>query len=284
MKGNVMTHILYNPKSGNKNGENEAQKLSTEYVSSIVADITSYDKKFDFFTSLKEEDSIIICGGDGTLNHFINMHYCEKIKADIEYYPVGSGNDFARDVDLSFSSPQSIKKYLGNLPKVTVNGITYTFLNNVGFGIDGYCCEMGDIQKLKNDKPVNYTTIAIRGILFNFKPRNASVTVDGITKKYKKVWMAPTLKGRYFGGGMIATPNQNRLDSDKKISILICHDLNMFRLLTIFPKIFKGTHIKHKKYIEVIKGHEISVTFDRPTTLQIDGETILGVTTYSAKS
>jgi hypothetical protein len=33
-----------------------------------------------------------------------------------------------------------------------------------------------------------------------------------------------------------------------------------------------------------MKGHEISVTFDSPTTLQIDGETILNVLSYTAKA
>jgi hypothetical protein len=31
-------------------------------------------------------------------------------------------------------------------------------------------------------------------------------------------------------------------------------------------------------------GHEITVEFDQPTPLQIDGETILDVTSYTAKS
>ena len=39
-----------------------------------------------------------------------------------------------------------------------------------------------------------------------------------------------------------------------------------------------------KKYVEVISGHDISVEFSRPTALQIDGETVLGVTKYRAVS
>ena len=34
---------------------------------------------------------------------------------------------------------------------------------------------------------INYTGIAIKGLLFNFKPKNATVTVDGIRHEYKKV-------------------------------------------------------------------------------------------------
>ena len=52
----------------------------------------------------------------------------------------------------------------------------------------------------------------------------------------------------------------------------------------IFPSIFKGEHVKHTKQVEVLRGHEITVEFDRPTALQIDGETVLGVTSYTVKT
>ena len=36
--------------------------------------------------------------------------------------------------------------------------------------------------------------------------------------------------------------------------------------------------------VDVLTGREISVKFDRPTALQIDGETVVGVTEYSVKA
>lgn len=51
----------------------------------------------------------------------------------------------------------------------------------------------------------------------------------------------------------------------------------------IFPSIFKGKHIAHKKYVDELKGEKIKVQFDRPCALQIDGETILNVTEYEAQ-
>ena len=52
----------------------------------------------------------------------------------------------------------------------------------------------------------------------------------------------------------------------------------------IFPGIFKGKHIEHKKNVVVHTGYDITVEFDNPTALQIDGETITGVTSYRARS
>ena len=39
--------------------------------------------------------------------------------------------------------------------------------------------------------------------------------------------------------------------------------------------------MNHKKTVHVLTGQTIKVEFDRPTALQIDGETILGVTEYT---
>ena len=51
----------------------------------------------------------------------------------------------------------------------------------------------------------------------------------------------------------------------------------------IFPTTFKGEHVKYTKNTSVIEGKNIKVVFDRPTPLQIDGETILDVTEYQVR-
>ena len=134
----------------------------------------------------------------------------------------------------------------------------------------------------REGKVPNYTAIAIKGLLFRFKPRNAVITVDGEERTYDKVWLAPTMVGRHYGGGMMPTPNQERCGSDKKLSLMVFHGSSKLKTLMIFPSIFKGEHVKKTKYVEVIEGKNITVRFDAPTALQIDGETILDVCEYTA--
>lgn len=125
-----------------------------------------------------------------------------------------------------------------------------------------------------------WKNIAIKGLLFHYKPTNAVIMVDGTEHSYKKVWLAPTMNGRYYGGGMMPTPNQNRLDPNQNVSTMVFHGSGKLKTLMIFPSIFQGKHIEHTKEVDILTGHTITVTFDRPTALQIDGETILGVTEY----
>ena len=277
-----MKYILYNPLSGHGNSYRLAEKFSQEKEDAKLVDMTGVSDFKEFQISLLSEDEIYLFGGDGTLNRFVNVLDGEDIKNRVYYYPSGTGNDFCTDVDKqSVTEPFLINQYIQNLPTVTVDGKNYKFINGVGYGIDGYCCEVGDALKEKGKTP-NYTMIAIKGLLFKFKPVNAVVTVDGVRSEFKKVWIAPTMFGRHYGGGMIPTPKQDRYAEDRELSLMVFHGSSKLKTLMIFPSIFKGEHVKNTKHVTVIKGKEITVEFDRPTPLQIDGETILGVTKYSA--
>ena len=282
----MKNYLLYNPLAGHGKGTDYLENLMSSLDGDIIVkDITSLDNVANFVASLTEDDAITICGGDGTLNKFVNTVDVDNLKNHIYYYGAGSGNDFLNDIAPDKKDEIiDISKYLKNLPTVEINGQVCKFLNGIGFGIDGYCCEVGDQLKAKSDKPVDYTAIAIKGLLFCFKPRNATVIVDGVEHTYKKVWIAPTMHGRCYGGGMIPTPKQDRFDSEGKSSLMVLHGTGKLHTLILFPSIFKGEHIKHTNAVAIHTGKEITVKFDRPTPLQIDGETVLGVTEYTVHS
>lgn len=276
--------VLYNPYAGNGRGEENTRAIGDFLPGEKIDfhDMTKIEDYGEFFRHLPPETRVILSGGDGTLNRFINDTSGLDIPQDIYYYAAGSGNDFLRDLGRKpEDGPFPIGEYLRALPVVTVNGKQYRFLNGIGYGIDGYCCQVGDEQREKSTKPVNYTAIAIKGLLFHYKPTNAVVTVDGETHSYRKVWLAPTMNGRFYGGGMMPTPGQNRLSPDGTVSTMVMFGAGKLRTLMVFPSIFKGEHIRHKEMVAILTGHTISVEFDRPKPIQIDGETILGVSGYS---
>ena len=50
------------------------------------------------FYSISPESDIVLCGGDGTLNRFINDSDGYPYENPLYYYGTGSGNDFLRDL------------------------------------------------------------------------------------------------------------------------------------------------------------------------------------------
>lgn len=280
-------YVLFNQKAGNGRGKEGIEGLSAHFKEELTFfDMTALEGGYKgLFDKMNEGDFLVICGGDGTLNCFVNDTAELSFAGDIWYFPTGTGNDFATEMGKKRGdAPFLVSEYLKDLPTVTINGKDRLFLNGVGYGIDGYCCEVGDAKRAKSDKPVNYTAIAIKGLLLDYKPTSARVTVDGKEYFYKKVWIAPTMKGKCYGGGMIPAPEQKRDDPEKMLSLTLFHTSGRLKTLMIFPSIFKGEHVKNEKYVAVLKGREITVEFDSPRALQIDGETVLDVLSYTAKA
>ena len=280
--------VLINPHSGHGSAADLQKKLGAllpDRELEFRDSGTIADWK-EFFASAGGAD-LVLCGGDGTLNGFINRTDGMTWDGRILYYATGSGNDFLTDIGgKKGGAPVDVTSCLTDLPDAYVNGQKYKFLNNVSFGIDGYACEECDRIRAgrRTGRPVNYTRIALKGMLWAFKPYNAIVTVDGETREYHRVWLAPTMNGRYFGGGMMIAPGQDRLNPERKLSFVIIHNISRPVIAILFPAIFGGRHLKYMKYVAVIEGHEVTVRFDRPCALQMDGETILGVTEYTAWS
>lgn len=280
-------NVLYNPLAGNGKGENAAKKLK-ELLNGDELTFIDMTKVSDYralFASMPEDERVIVSGGDGTLNRFINDTEEVAFANPVYYYATGSGNDFLKDIGGNVGDkPVCIDKYLKALPTVDVKGKSYRFINGIGYGIDGYCCEVGDKLRETSDKPINYAGIAIKGLLFHYHPTSATVIVDGVEHKYKKVWLAPTMNGRYYGGGMIPTPKQDRLNKEHTVSVMVYYGSGKIKSLAVFPSIFKGEHVNHREMVEVLSGKEITVRFDSPAALQVDGETIIGVTEYSVRT
>lgn len=290
-----MTYVLFNPLSDNKKGKIHAFQLKDILKDRKIEflDLTALDDTVSFVQSLPEDDEIILAGGDGTLNRFINnignlieADNLSSIKAKLYYYPSGSGNDFKRDVMENEEDENLIplKKYLFNLPKVTVNDKTSYFINGIGYGIDGYCCEEGDRVRKKSKRTVNYTKIALKGLFYAYKPTNAKVTIDGKVFNYRKVWLAPSMHGRFFGGGMQIAPMQDRFNKENTVTVVVAYGCSNLKILSVFPKIFNGDHVSHKEILDFHTAHEVKVEFDKPTALQIDGETVSNVFSYSVKA
>ena len=281
-----MVHILYNPKSNcGKDFDNLLENVKDFYKDTQTSsvDITLVDDIKALFTGFDDGDDVVIVGGDGTLNVMCNKLRGYEIKNRVFLYKAGTGNDFLRDVLGEDSDAQvvQINEYIDNLPVVTINGKEYLFINNVGYGIDGKVCTAAEDMREKGKKDINYTTLAIKLLLTSYKSNGAKVTVDGKTRSFKRVWLAPVMNGLFYGGGMMPTPKQDRNGTD--LSCCVIHSACALQILMLFPSLFKGEHIKDKKKVDIMSGKEIKVVFDAPQDVQIDGEIIRDVYEISTR-
>lgn len=284
-----MYFLLYNPLSNNMKGE-EALKAVEKQLNDEEKTVINVLDKEGYEPALKAQkpgDVLAIVGGDGTINRFINYIRNNNIDItnEIRYYPGGTGNDFKKDIDEDGKLEYIVlNEYIKDLPVVTINGQSFYFINGIGYGIDGYCCEEGDkIRAKKPNKKISYSGIAIKGMLGKFKFARAEVTVDGVKREYKRVMLCPTMLGKYFGGGMKIAPSQDRLNKEHKVTSEVIYGKARLTFLMRFKNITAGKHYGYKDMVDVREGHEVTVKFDRPCALQVDGETFLNITEYSVK-
>lgn len=279
-----MNYILYNPKANNENndlnlvpGAERLEKMGVRKISLIDLDVR------EFCGKLSPSDRLLICGGDGTLHHFANNSYGIEFPCPVFALRSGTGNDFLNDIgEMSNDNLVDIRKYLKDLPEVEIKGRKRRTINGVGLGVDGSVCRgVEEFKARTNKRKANYTTIALDQLLNKYKRPSGRVTVDGVTHEYKDLWAISTMKGKYFGGGMMIAPNQDR--ESGKVSVMAMHGGSKAKTLAVFLKVFKGTHVKHTEMIEIFEGYNVRVEFDEPRDLQIDGEVYINVKGYTVR-
>ena len=276
-----MNYLAYNKLAGQVT-ENKIKDIIKKFEDKFPNMVLIDEEKIsleELNNDLKDDDNILLIGGDGTINFLANVWKNTKMKGNWYIYSAGTGNDFLIDIEAKDGFAR-LNEYLDNLPKVTVNGITKYFVNNVGFGVDGDVCVVADKKKEKGKK-INYTKITIGLILFKFKKRYCKVNVDGKEYEFKNAFIAATMNGRFYGGGMNCAPNQNR--KSDKVTLVVMNGRSRILTLIKFTKIFKGEHIKYKKNVHIFEGKNIEVKFDKPCGLQYDGEVINDVLEYKVE-
>jgi diacylglycerol kinase (ATP) len=268
-----MDIILYNPLS--RNGKSQSivdelvLKLKAEGKDTVVHSILEIPSVANFIQGVQKEDRVIILGGDGTLHHLVNSIRGYDITQPIYVLKAGTGNDFIRSIPSKEHLIQ-INEYTQDLPKVTINGEESLFLNGTGMGVDAYVCHLVNTST-KKKSAANYFKNALKAFL-TYKPSEATVTIDGVSKTYKKVWFVLAANSVYMGGGMKFSPSSIR--EDDLLEFMIIHRVPRFILFLIFPTIYFGKHIWFKRWVTIIQGKTMDVAYGKVSFLQKDGESV----------
>ena len=275
--------LIVNPKSGTKDYShnlniviNEFKKNKVEYTLSK----TKYSghaidlvRSFD----IVKYDSVCAIGGDGTLYEVLNgmLTRRDNIKIPIGLLPGGTGNSFLKTVG-NLDLIDSVNNILRNIPRnvdvmeVNALGKKYYSLNLVGWGMATDISVFA--EKLRFIGGQRYNIASIFEIIKN-KKRIASLIVDGEERKDDFCFII-SCNTKYIGKGMKIAPKA--LIDDGLLDLIIVKKTTRATLLSVFPKIFNGTHIDHDA-CEYVHCNSFSIIPEENGQLNIDGE-IIGAT------
>ena len=188
-------YVLYNPYAGSGKKDGIVERLSNIITDKPLkfCNLLEIKNYAEFFANFSDDDDLILCGGDGTLNRFLNETSEIEFNNKFYFYPCGSGNDLLNDLSVDGTKPFLVEDYLKNLPKVTIRNKTYTYFNGTGFGLDGFVCYEGNRIRQQKGK-INYIAIALRGFLYAFKPGKVNIVADGKEYTFNKVWLCPVMR------------------------------------------------------------------------------------------
>ena len=250
----------------------------------------------DIFSKEEGIVSLIIIGGDGTINQCVNT-IPDFDRAELSVLPTGSGNDFCRNKDI----PKSLEEQINNITAkkntrlvdrgvityqlTTDETITRNFVVSTGFGYDAAICHMAERSKLK--KILNkiklgklvYLLIGIKEI-FAAKLTDMDITIDGKTAQYKNVFFIATMNQPFEGGGVAMTPNAS--DSDETLDFLIFSGVSKLKALFTIPLLYVKKHAG-KPGVTLLTGKTVSVTSSAARILHFDGDSLEGCTGFEAK-
>lgn len=256
--------ILHNPLSKNRKSKRVTKKLvdlfKKENIPFRVKSLLKIKDLKDYLTKTHKKTTILLLGGDGTINAFINNTMNLAITQDIFLKRSGSGNDFLRS--LKKQNPEI--QYIMQLKH---NEETTYFVNGAGMGIDGMISHF--VNKSKHKNRFNYFINTFKAF-FLYKPKYMEVTIDGTLYRFKKAWLININNGTYIGGGMKLTPKA-KLD-EKKLDVIVVHRVPRLILFFIFLSVYFGLHTYLKPFVFYKKAEKVHATMFSPQTAQCDGE------------
>lgn len=240
--------------------------------------------------SKRELLRLIVLGGDGTMNEvmqglpeFSNLELC--------CIPVGSSNDLARGIGISFNPKEAMEHILENPSSFSMDlGIVHCsnstsqipipdrrFLVSTGFGYDASICEEANTSTAK--KILNriglgkliYLFICLKQLI-SVKDYKVTLTLaDGRTIELNKHLLIAGMNNMYEGGGFKFAPDAK--NDDGSLDLCVVSGLSKSSVLKILPHAMNGNHFQFDGVDNYITS-SYTIESETPLWVHTDGEAI----------
>lgn len=226
-----------------------------------------------------ELDAVVAIGGDGTAHWVANA--CAGTSAAVLIVAAGTGNDNATTLGMPrVRTPADLPAVVqrltaGRTASMDLGRVTHPtgdrhWLGVLGAGFDTVVNARGRRLTLVNGTPRYLAAVAAELPRFSGIPY--AVTVDG-QRIDTEAMLVAVANGGAFGGGMRVCPDASVTDG--LFDVLILHKISRLEFLTVFPRVFAGTHVRHPK-VQVLRGRQVRL--DAPDlAAEADGEELFAL-------
>ena len=232
--------------------------------------------------SSSEADAILIFGGDGTIHR--HLAALVRLQLPVLIVPAGSGNDFARALNLrsiedsvrvwrDFDSQkiQAQKIDLGVIVPSAAPERTHYFCCVAGCGLDAAAARRAN-QMPRWLRGHGGYALALLPLLLKlpaFSMRLTEFNGEDHTLTERLTLLAAFANTQVYGDGMRIAPQADFADG--KLDICQISAMNPFELFCMFPTVYFGRHLRNRK-VEYSRAERVHVQTEVPLDIYADGE------------
>jgi diacylglycerol kinase (ATP) len=274
----VQVALVVNPVSGKRHGEHiadDAEQLLTS-LGHEIARIQGDDGQHarEQLTKALETgvDTVVVVGGDGALHDVLPAVVGRDLTLGL--LPAGTGNDTARSLGIPVKDPAAATKVLlgghtraidlAQTARTGQQGDQYV-ITVIASGFDSKVNERADAMTWPRGN-MRYN-ISIVAELREFEPLAFTLTLDGEVIE-REAMLVSVGNSPSFGGGLRIC--EGAVMDDGLLDVVIINPLSKAKLLRVFPKLYRGTHVD----IPEFERHQVrEVTLSSPGIVAYgDGE------------
>lgn len=277
-------HIIVNQEAGSSKNKTKIQQIYDQLTSEkkhfkvYQTQYAGEERKIaeQVVETMENTDRILVIGGDGTLSNVLQGIG----EVAVGYIATGTGNDFARGVQLPLEPLAALKQFelsegkKLNIISYKINNQAHLALNNVGIGLDA--AVVAKTNQSKSKKILNrlhlgslsYITILFR-LLFQQQPFPVEITTDDYFLRVDNAFLLTITNHPYFGGGIPLWPDADIYNN--KIDVVLIKRYNILKLIYLLILIVTRRQMNHSDIIH-LNTDNLSVKILNPEYLQADGE------------
>lgn len=283
-----MTHLfILNRFAGTKDTTEELKaKIEALHIDGTVIEYTQSKGDAENiarrYAERNEPLRVYACGGDGTANEALHGLIGHDGVA-LGVVPVGTGNDYVRSLSATPEDHLDLEKMIRG-DTITVDLLKCEDRYALNVISVGYDCEVADRAQKNKRWPLMSGSfaykLAIVQCLLTKRKHHFTPVADGIeipiAEGYKSQMLAVAAKGKYYGGGIKATPYA-RLD-DGMIDFMAIPTVPISYFTWMLGPFTRGEHIDHpkgKRFILNKKCKTLRLLNHGDIKVGIDGEMLV---------
>jgi diacylglycerol kinase (ATP) len=273
----VKTFVICNPAAGGK-GDREA--IAETLKGGLGAVVGMTKRKGDAARLARSAitkgfDYIIAAGGDGTLNEVINGIAANAGKVQVGLLPLGTGNDFARTLELPSTVNDNIDILLSQrttaIDLVRIKSDRVRYLVNVSAaGFSGLVNEKLTPEVKDTWGPLAYVRSAAAA-LPEMHAYRANIVIDGAERLSIDLHNVIIANGRFVAGGLPVAPEADPRDG--LFDVILIRKCSKPEMVFLAAQILVGKHLSSDAIIWR-RAAKISIRSRPKMCFNADGEFI----------